>query len=269
MTGLDLDPLAPGHALTRRRLLQLAGWGGLGLNLGGLLRAQAARSEKEPDRAKIKACILVVWYGGPSHLETFDLKPDAPAEVRGEFRPIATSVPGLRVSEHLPRMARVMHKVALVRSLHHNNRLHDSASTEALTGRPSPNGDREEFAPIKQFFPCYGATLHYLRRRRRVDVPHAVLPFIFHNVVDVPCQGGGFLGSAYDPLVIGADPATRSYNAGALVSSASLPPRRVARRQSLLGALDRRPDTAGQRKQFQDRALELLHSRALREALDL
>src|SRR5664279_137048 len=115
-----------------------------------------------------------------------------------------------------PKMARCMHKVALVRSMHHQNRLHDSASTEALTGRQAPTGDREEFAPIKQVFPSYGASLSYLRRELQIDVPHAGLPFVFHNVINVPCQGGGFLGSTYDPLQINVDVDKRIYSAGAL-----------------------------------------------------
>src|SRR5262249_40530379 len=155
------------HALlSRRRLLHLSAGGALGLNLGGLLRAEAATPRAAPAEARIRACIVVFYYGGPSHIDTFDMKPGAPAEVRGEFRPIATSGPGWHVCEHLPRMARVMHKVALVRSMHHRNRLHDSASTETLTGRQSPQGDREEFQPIAQFFPCHGATLTALRGAR-------------------------------------------------------------------------------------------------------
>src|SRR5438552_1668203 len=102
------DPVA---RLTRRRLLQFAGASYLGLNLGGLWRAQAARPEPS-SASPIRACILIFYYGGPSHLDTFDLKPGAPAEIRGEFRPIRTSVPGTLVCEHLPRMARLMHKVA-------------------------------------------------------------------------------------------------------------------------------------------------------------
>src|SRR5262249_52011132 len=142
--------------LNRRQLLDLGVGGGLALSLSGLLRAQAAAAPSRwPSEARIRACIVIFYYGGPSHLDTFDMKPGAPAEVRGEFRPIATSVPGLQICEHLPRLARVMHKVALVRSMHHNNRLHDSASTEVLTGRPSPNGDREEFQAVPQFFPCH------------------------------------------------------------------------------------------------------------------
>jgi len=129
-----------GERLSRRAAFEIGGLGSLGLSLGGLLRAQTAAAEFDPQKtssertmtsgreAKIKSCIVIFYYGGPSHIDTFDTKPDAPAEIRGEFRPIATSVPGLHVCEHLPRMAKLMHKVALVRSLHHNNRLHDSAS---------------------------------------------------------------------------------------------------------------------------------------------
>ena len=207
---------SPRDGLSRRSLLRL-GVGGLGLSLTGLLQARAKARPLEPSGLpSLKACIVVFYYGGPSHLDTYDLKPEAAAEVRGEFSPIATSVPGLFVCEHLPKMARCMHKVALIRSMHHQNRLHDSASTEALTGRQPPTGDREEFAPIKQAFPCYGASLSYLRREWPCDVPHAALPFVFHNVIDVPCQGGGFLGSTYDPLQINVDPESRAYSAGAL-----------------------------------------------------
>ena len=266
------------HSLfSRRQLLHLGSCGYLGLNLGGLLRAQAALAD-QPSLIRttpgIKACILIFYYGGPSHIDTFDMKPQAPAEVRGEFKPIATTVPGLQICEHLPRMARLMHKVALIRSMHHNNRLHDSASTEALTGRPSPNGDREEFNPIKQFFPCYGATLSYFRRDRRLSVPHAALPHVFHNVVDVPCQGGGFLGSAFDPLQIAGDPHTRSYRAGSLATPEEITLARLEDRRGLLGNLETggtRSDSASEKQlgYFRERAFQLLDSAMLRRALDL
>jgi hypothetical protein len=268
------EPLQP----TRRDLLQLAGCGYLGLNLGGLLRAQAASADTDCARlgaAKIKSCIVIFYYGGPSHLDTFDMKPDAPAEVRGEFKSIATSVPGLHICEHLPHVSRIMHKVALVRSMHHGNRLHDSASTEALTGRQSPQGDREEFAPIKQFFPCHGSTLSYLWREQHLDISHAALPFVFHNVVDVPCQGGGFLGSTYDPLQIAVDPDSRTYRAGALTTPEGVPLARLADRRSLLDQLelvsastDLAP-SGRQLRRFYERAYKLLGSESLHRALDL
>jgi len=203
--------------------------------------------------------------------------------VRGEFRAAATSVPGVHICEHLPHMARIMHKTAIVRSMSHKNRLHDSAATETLTGRPSPNGDREEFAPIKQFFPCHAATLSYLWRERRLDVPHAALPFVFHNVVDVPCQGGGFLGSAYDPFQISVDVDNRAYRAGALDSPAELTAARISERRDLLTRLESSPRsliaTSGpaaafgsatqQMVRFYDKAFDLLSTDRIRRALDV
>src|SRR5262245_18001570 len=180
--------------LTRRRLLQIAAGGYLGLNLGGLWQAQAARPKPAATHKPITACILVFQYGGPSQLDTFDMKPNAPAEVRGEFRPIATTVPGLRVCEHLPRLARLMHRAAVIRSVTHNARLQDSASIHALTGRPLEGTDRELFAPLPQVYASYGSAVAYLKRHRPTDVPFASLPFPFRNVVEVPCQGGGMLG---------------------------------------------------------------------------
>src|SRR5947209_595060 len=141
--------------VSRREVLGASA--GLGLNLFSLLHAQAAQELRgSGPPAHIKSCIFLFLYGGPSHLDTFAMKPAAPAEVRGEFKPIASSVPGLRISEHLPHLAPLMHKVALIRSMHHANRLHDAASIETLTGRPLAGGDRELFAPLPQFFPSYG-----------------------------------------------------------------------------------------------------------------
>lgn len=266
--------------LSRRRALQLTG-GTVGLNLAGLWRAQSGfapsvlAADGRGAASPIKSCIIVFYYGGPSHLDTYDMKPNAPVDVRGEFKPIATSAPGIYVSEHLPYMSRVMHKVALVRSVHHNNRLHDSASTEALTGRPSPNGDREEFAPIPQFYPCFGACVNYLWQDRNIEVPHAALPYVFHNVVDTPCQGGGFLGTRFDPLQITVDVESKSYRAGALALPAGHTSTLISDRRRLLDTLElaasSTPTTAvgDQWRMFCDKAFRLLGSESLRKALDL
>ncbi len=258
---------------TRRQWLQGSAVGGL--SLSGLWQAQAAADTDKSAAAKIRACIVVFYYGGPSHLDTYDLKPNAPADVRGEFQPIASSAPGVYVSEHLPHMAKVMHKVAVVRSVHHQNRLHDSASTEVLTGRQSPQGDREEFAPIPQFYPCVGSTCSYLWRERGLDVSHAALPFVFHNVVDVPCQGGGFLGSAFDPLQITADVESRSYRAGSLAPPNGRTFASVGDRRRLLTLLENglmasaSSSAERQWRTFYDKAYSLLGSEILRRALDL
>lgn len=258
----------PVTVLTRRRLLQWSGAGYLGLNLGGLWRAEAARPQASSGRP-IRSCILIFFYGGPSHLDTFDLKPAAPAEVRGEFHPIATSVTGTHVCEHLPRLARLMHKIALVRSVTHGARLHDSAAIHALTGRPLDGPDRELFAPQPQFYPCHGSAVACLRRGRPAEVPFASLPFAFRNVQDVPCQGGGFLGSAYDPLRIEADPDSRRYRAGALRRADGVGPGRAVDRRRLLEALDRVPEPDGRTRGLYERAFRLLDSDGVRRALDL
>ncbi len=263
---MAIDPLS--LELTRRRLLQFGGAGAL--SLGGLLRAE---STGLPAAAKIKSCIFVFYYGGPSHLDTYDLKPEAPSTVRGEFQPISTSVPGLQICEHLPHMANVMHRCALIRSMHHTNRLHDSASIETHTGRQAAQGDREEFAPIPQFFPCHGGALSYLRRDERLEVAHAGLPFVFHNVVDTPCQGGGFLGSAFDPFHITVDPEKRQYTVEELLLRQELPSQRIGQRRDLLTAL--RPQLPLEEnsstgiEQFYQKAYQLLGSEKVRRALDL
>jgi hypothetical protein len=260
--------------LSRRRLLQLSGQGCLGLSLAGLLRAQAAQAVRPPERpvpARIKSCILVFYYGGPSHLDTFDMKPDAPVEVRGEFKPIATTASGVRVCEHLPRLARLMHKVAVIRTMHHANHLHDSAAIETLTGRPIGGPDRELFAPTPQFFPSYGSVLSYVIRDQRLDVAYAILPFLFHNVVDVPCQGAGFLGAAHDPFLISVDSDAKAYRAETLTLADNLPPARLGGRRELLDALGSgvSAGAAPEMHGFYDRAFQLLGSDAVRRALDV
>ncbi|HUG91587.1 MAG TPA: DUF1501 domain-containing protein [Planctomycetaceae bacterium] len=270
------------NAFTRRRFVGNSLLGSLSLTLPGLLEARIAHANRSRPRiavsgvhSPIRACILVFYYGGPSHLDTFDLKPQASETVRGEFRPVSTSAPGVQICEHLPHLARVMHKAALIRSMHHTNRLHDSASTEVLTGRQSPQGDREEFAPIPQFFPCHGATLCYQWRDRGLDVAHAALPFMFHNVVDVPCQGGGFLGSAFDPLLISGDPERVRYRAEMLARPLDLSLERIAHRRRLLTGLEDRlrlaeaTPGAGELRGLYERAYDLLGSEAVAQALDV
>ena len=252
--------------LVRRRFLQLAG-GALGLHLGGLWQARAVQTGRQR-HAAIRSCILVFYYGGPSHIDTYDPKPDAPAEIRGEFRAVATSVPGTRVCEHLPHMARLMHKVALIRGMHHEARLHDAASIHALTGRPLDGPDRELFAPQPQAFPSLGSTVARLRPGPAAEVPFAALPFPFRNVHDVPCQGGGFLGAAFDPLRIEADPQNRNYRADALAPVAGVSAARLRRRRDLLDGLQGgRADLA--LHGLYDRAFRLLDVPALRVAMDL
>jgi len=246
--------------------------GGLSLNLPGLLRAESLAGSS--GSRQIRSCIFVFYYGGPSHLDTYDLKPQAPSTVRGEFNPVQTTVPGIQISEHLPQMARVMRHCAIVRSMHHNNRLHDSASTEVFTGRPGLQGDREEFAPIPQFFPSHGSVISHLQPSSTAPVTHAALPWLIHNVVTTPCQGGGFLGQQYDPFEINADLPSLRYQVEMLRRLDQLSPSRIQERQDLLSRLDLTGAVVAnpqaiQLNDFSRRAIELLDSVALHNALDI
>src|SRR5688572_14409007 len=254
--------------LSRRRLLQFAG-GSLGLSLGSLLRASAVAAPIASPLKPLRSCILIFYYGGPSHLETFDLKPDAPAETRSQFQPISTSIPGLQICEHLPKLSKWMHKAALIRSMSHQARLHDSASIHMLTGRPLDGPDRELFAPQPQFYPSYGGAVSYMRRHEGHVLPFASLPYVYHNVVPTPSQGGGFLGTAYDPLRIEVDPAKRTYRADSFQPLEGVNSQRMSDRRALLETLDPTNAAGKQLRENLDRAYQLLSSDAIRSAVDI
>jgi hypothetical protein len=267
--------LAANWKSTRRRLLQVGGIGFVGLDLPTVLRAEAvSRPNAERPSARVKSCILVFYYGGPSHLETWDMKPDAPAEIRGEFKPIATSAPGVRICEHMPRTARVMHHVAVIRSMHHPMRNHNAAAVEALCGRTPLGGDQELLADDSQAFPCYGSALTYALRDRPLTLPHVALPHVMYNVVRLPGQRAGFLGGAYDPLHVEADPNAPDFRVPDLELPAGLTPARLEHRASLLRHVDRQVragEAAAVRSAdpYYRRAFTLLSSPAVRRAFDI
>jgi len=158
-------PEAQAWYLSRRQLLRIGSLGSLGLTLPRLLRAedeQAATRGSTPTRtvsSPIRSCILIFHYGGPGHIDTLDMKPHAPAEIRGQFGSIATSVAGIRVCEHLPHIAQVMDRLAVVRSMHHPMTNHNAAAFTALCGRNPLKGDLELLSNDRNDPPCYGAIL--------------------------------------------------------------------------------------------------------------
>jgi hypothetical protein len=259
--------------IDRRRLLQAGSLGCLGFTLPGLFRAEAARTTGGPKAtSRIKSCILLFFYGGPSHLDTWDLKPNAPVEVRGEFQSIATTVAGMRVCEHLPKTARLMHRLAVIRSMHHPMRNHNAAAVESLCGRHPLKGDLELLADDPNSFPCYGSTLSYLARGRR-DLPtHVALPHVMYNVVVLPGQNAGFLGAAYNPFQVIQDPSRPDFRVSELELPADLPLARLENRHALLASLDarmaRQDRLLANRKMtvHQERAFELLRSPSVRRA---
>src|SRR3954453_17086201 len=141
---------------TRREFLRVGGAGLIGLTLPDLLRAATARS-------KAKSLILFALEGGPAHQDLWDMKPDAPEGVRGEFRPIATTVPGLSFCEHLPMLATQAHHLCLVRSVHHAIAAHNAGAYCALTGRAPIASGRLITSPSRDDFPPFGSVLAKLR----------------------------------------------------------------------------------------------------------
>src|SRR5207244_3863856 len=144
--------------ITRRHLLQVGGVGLLGLHLPGMLHATEQSATRKP---RAKAVIFLHQYGGPSHVDTVDMKPTAPEAIRGEFKPIATKVPGIFVCERLPRLAQVAGKFALVRSVFHDKKNHNSATYYSLTGHAPPLDDIR-LRDTNELFPAYGSVLDLL-----------------------------------------------------------------------------------------------------------
>jgi hypothetical protein len=241
------------------------------LNLGHLFEAEAAGSPGRGTGRQISSCILLFYYGGPSHLDTWDLKPNTPREVRGQFRGISTRVPGIQVCEHMPMCAELTDRLAIVRSLHHPMRNHNSAAVEALCGRTPERGDLELLAADPNSFPTYGAVLSHQAPGRPGVPTHVSLPHVMYNVVELPGQTAGFLGAAHDAFRVTRDPNEPGFQAGALELPADLPLGRLDDRRSLLSLVDSKarktedmPMAVSQR-----RAFDLLHSEKVRRAFDL
>jgi hypothetical protein len=181
-------------------MLQVGASSLLGLSLPKLLRADAVRASAD-------SCIIVFLNGGPSHLDMWDMKPAAPAEIRGEFRPVPTTVPGVQFCEHLSRTARHMHRCTLIRSAHHSvNNAHAAAVYTALTGH-----DRGEIGggakPTDH--PAIGSVLGMLHPPTRPVVPYVALPYVTKEGAGGPPQPGffgGWLGKSRDPLWVLRDP---------------------------------------------------------------
>jgi hypothetical protein len=262
----------------RRQLLSAGGLGFLGLNLAQLFQAKtlnagtaAVGAAKNP----IKSCILLFYYGGPSHHDTWDMKPLAPAEVRGEFNSIATSVPGVHVSEHLPRCAKVMDRVAVIRSAHHTMSNHNAAAVEALCGRTPLRGDLELLSndPTTDF-PCYGSAVSYFTNRDNTTPAFVALPHVMYNVVKLPGQTAGFLGPAYEPLQVTNDPNSPNFRVSEIELPSGVTLAELENRQSLLAHINSqmaepRSNGQGSMGQFYQRAFNLLRSDAVRTSFDI
>ncbi len=292
--------------LTRREWLRIGGLGAFGLSLPGLLearRAEAAVSgnptlghptlgrglQTTPQRGA-KACIVLFLFGGPPQHETWDPKPDAPAEIRGDLKPIASSVPGLMVGELMPRVARQAHRICALRTVSTNDNAHSSSGYWMLTGYPHQPTNSENAKPgAPNDWPCLGAVVKNLRRAGGAQpgapardpaagLPGAVtLPEHLWNTGNIvwPGQNAGWLGRKADPWLLTCDPSTAGFQVPELGLPAEVPPLRLQGRQSLLEQVNRHLDSVDRgsaitRYDTQSRqAFDLLRSRKARQAFDL
>ena len=214
--------------LTRRDFMKVGSLGVLGLTMTELLAAEAAQAAWKQGTN----CIVLFLVGAPSQLDTWDLKPNAPAQIRGPFRPIPTNVSGIEIGEHFPLMSEMADKYALVRSVYHKESpIHETGHQLMQTGWLFRGGTE---------YPHYGSVLAKLRGAKNELPPYVVVPKPIGNTgVSVPHgQDAGYLGRDYDPFVLSADPAAADFPLTDLAVLAPVDPARPTSRHELVGAVD-------------------------------
>ncbi|HVX13586.1 MAG TPA: DUF1501 domain-containing protein [Pirellulales bacterium] len=280
--------------ISRREILRVGGLGFTGLLWSDWLRARTAAAaqtsiaSQRPLSAsfgKAKSCILVFNYGGPSHIDSFDLKPEAPVEIRGEFRPIATNVGGVAICEHLPRLAAMADRYAIARSVNHVDNDHAVGAYLALTAHPHPRSRPlgTEPAATPQDMPSLGSVVSKLRVSDKSMFPYVVLGELRHfGNKDSMGQNAGCLGHVYDPFAVpftqpmgGDDVRLDMRVVASMLGDASAAGQSSTARRQLLDEMNRAlpalEGLAGARDldKFRRRAYELLASPASRDAFDL
>ena len=274
---------------SRRTVLQAGGAGLLGLTLPQFLAAREFDALRSPPDGqstlspagfgKAKRCILFFMWGGPSQLDTFDMKPSAPAEVRGEFQPIATAVPGTQICEHFQRLASQTDQLAIVRSLAHRDPAHLSSGHAILTGHLAPVINSDAEPPSQRDTPHIGSVVSYARGGSgalptAVTMPwHALHPAAPGGVA--PGQHGGWLGRKYDPMLMPGDPSQPGWKIPELTLGDGVSLGRLESRQAVLSLIDRQRgllDAAAEARDlagYQAQAIGLLTSAEARAAFDL
>ena len=253
--------------VNRRSFLQAgaAGVGALTLpNMMALREAGAVDYSKE----KIKNCITIFMVGSPGHLDTFDMKPEAPADIRGKFKPIQTNVPGADICEHFPRMARMMDKVAMIRSLYHNTGAsHSNGSRWMMTGRDAI-GDNQQ--------PHVGSVVARVFGPKSNLPVSIILPGKIGNTggPSINGQESRFLGSGYQPFFLNSDPARSNFKVANLVPPEGQTEFRINSRRNVLKEIDKiqrrtETDSTQQRDSAYSRAFNLLTSPEAKASFDL
>lgn len=279
MLGLHDSGTRLCDGLTRREWLRVGGLSALGLSLPSLLegRAQAAAAAGT-SFGKAKSCILLFHLGGPPQHETWDPKDDAPVEVRGELKSIASNVPGIRVGELMPRTARLLDRICVLRAMSTADNAHSSSGYWMLTGVPHQPMNTENAKPgAPNDWPCTAAIVHQLRRGKNGLPSSITLPEPIWNtgMIFWPGQDGGFLGRTADPWMIRCDPSLATFQIPGLSLSADVTAPRLQERLSLLEQVNHgldRVDRSEALARFDHRsqqAFDLLRAGKARRAFDL
>ena len=279
-----LDPFNKSAFLPRRNMLLQAGALGVtGMNLPTLLRAVSSSPGETPTAlngfGRAKQCILLFMWGGPSQLDTFDPKPSAPDTIRGPFKPIATNVAGIELSELFPRLAQQADKLAVIRSLNHNDPAHLSSGHTILTGHLPPVNFSDNEPPSERDTPHIGSVMSKIRPSTATMPSFVTMPWLaFHPSApggNAPGQHGGWLGRQYDPFLVMGDPNAAGWKVPALALIDGQSPDRLQHRRELLQSLDHqrrageRSGVLSQLDSLQQRAFGLLTSATVRGAFDL
>ncbi|MBX6315633.1 MAG: DUF1501 domain-containing protein, partial [Isosphaeraceae bacterium] len=245
-----------------------------GLTLPGLLRLRQA--EGATPRPKARSVILLFLSGGPAHMDMWDMKPDAPEEIRGTFQPIATNVPGIQITEHMPRMARLADKYAIIRSVHHRQANHPAAAYWMMIGSPIARPVPEAGFMSRADRPHPGSALAKLLGRSPALPPFVMLPEAMQpNGPERSGQHAGFLGAAYDPYRINSDPNQPDYSPGALEPPPDVPADRLEARRALLDIVSQQAEHLERALTVQGmdasytKAFDLLASPAAQRAFDI
>ncbi len=269
-----------GVGFVRREFIQVGFSGLLGLGLSDVLARRTCAADAAGDRSKpprAKSVILVFLTGGLSHIDSFDMKPRAPAEIRGEFKPIPTSVPGIHYCEHLPGLAARADRLAIVRSLAHTYTNHLNATHEVLTGHSQPGAFFDKSAS-RDDYPCYAGAVDAVRPRGDGIPSGVMLPtYLMEGPLVWPGQHAGFLGPKHDPWQVRQDPNRPGFGFEGLTLPAGLSAERLDRRKSLLDHLAEQRDliaasASGSKDPFAEqleRAYAVLLSGKVAKAFDL
>lgn len=258
----------------RRDLLRAGGPGLLGLTLPKLLEAKEKLKSESAPTARAKSVIFLFQWGGPSHVDTFDMKLDAPDAYRSKYNPISTSVPGMHVCEHLPETAKVMDKIAQIRTVHHTMNNHNSAGYTALTGVEPPTDD-QRLRESLDLFPAYGSVVDAVAPNTNGMPTFVSFPYRIGDGSRTPGQRASFLGRIHDPLFVPNDPNAPDFRLSQLSLPSDVSMKRLGDRrrlQQLINQQSRDLDQSAAAQgvnSYYQRALAMLNSQRVREAFDL